>query len=200
MNSYRAALISGVLVTAVSGTGFAADYRFDAGHTEVRFAWNHAGISNQTAEFTTVDGTVFFDPDNIAEAKVDVSIDPNSVWTGLELFDGHMKGEQFFNTANHPTITFVSTAVRQTGASSAQVDGDLTIKGITKPVTLDVELTFQGEHPLGAFSDAYKGAQYAAFSASTQVLRSDFDLGAYAPLTSDAVDIMISTELRQEGT
>ena len=77
------------------------------------------------------------------------------------------------------------------------MDGDLTVNGVTKPVTLDVTFNFMGEHPLSAYSENYNGAQYVAFSARTRVLRSDFNVGLYAPLTSDTIDIMIETELRK---
>ena len=195
------ALASGLLAVAALGSGTAAQaagtYNFDKGHTKILFFWNHLGMSNQSARFDDFDGTVVFDPEKLENSKVDVTIKTASVDTDVPAFDDHLKSADFFNAEKHPEITFVSTAVRKTGQETGQVVGDLTINGVTKPVTLDVTFNFMGEHPLSAFNENYKGAQYAAFSARTRVLRSDFNVGRYAPLTSDTVDIMIETELRK---
>ena len=174
-------------------------YQFDAGHTEIQFSWNHAGITTQSAEFTGFDGTIAIDRETIAASMVDVTIDPASVHTGYAVFDEHMVSGDWFDTANHPEIRFVSTGVQQVGHDRALVEGDLTIKGVTRPVTLDVRLTFDGPHPLGALMEAYQ-ADYLGFHATATVLRSDWGLGAFAPLTSDTVDIVIRTELRRVET
>ena len=183
------------------GAGTAAQaantYTFDKGHTKILFFWNHLGLSNQSARFDDFDGQLVFDPEKVETSKIDVTIKTASVDTDVPVFDDHLKSADFFNAEKHPEITFVSTGVRKTGIETGQVDGDLTINGVTKPVTLDVTFNFMGEHPLSAFNENYKGAQYAAFSARTRVLRSDFNVGLYAPLTSDTVDIMIETELRK---
>ena len=183
------------------GAGTAAQaantYTFDKGHTKILFFWNHLGLSNQSARFDDFDGQLVFDPEKPETSKIDVTIKTASVDSDVPALDDHLKSADFFNAEKHPEITFVSKAVRKTGTDTGQVDGDLTINGMTKPVTLDVTFNFMGEHPLSAFNENYKGAQYVAFSARTRVLRSDFNVGLYAPLTSDTVDIMIETELRK---
>ncbi len=193
------AISSGLMAALALGTAAQAanSYTFDKGHTKILFFWNHLGMSNQSARFDDFDGTVVFDPEKPENSKVDVTIKTASVDSDVPAFDDHLKSADFFNAEKHPEITFVSTAARKTGAKTGQVDGDLTINGVTKPVTLDVTFNFMGEHPLSAFSENYRGAQYVAFSARTRVLRSDFNVGLYAPLTSDTVDIMIETELRK---
>ncbi len=172
------------------------NYQFDEGHTEVLFSWTHAGISTQTAEFTGLDGEIVIERDDVAASRVDVTIDPASIHTGFELFDEHLVSGDWFDVESHPEIRFVSTAVRQVATDRALIDGDLTIKGITHPVTLDATLTFDGPHPLGEFVEAYQ-ADYVGFAATAMVPRSAWDLGAYAPLTSDTVEITINTELRR---
>ncbi len=193
------AVTGGMMAALTLGTAAqAADsYAFDKGHTKILFFWNHLGMSNQSARFDDFDGTLVFDAEKPETSRIEVTIKTASVDTDVPAFDDHLRSSDFFNAEEHPEITFVSTAARKTGAKTGQVDGDLTIKGVTKPVTLDVTFNFMGEHPLSAFSENYKGAQYVAFSARTRVLRSDFNVGLYAPLTSDTVDIMIETELRK---
>ncbi len=197
---WQGVALSGGLVAALAlGTAAQAanSYTFDKGHTKILFFWNHLGLSNQSARFDDFDGTLVFDPEKPETSKIDVTIKTASVDSDVPAFDDHLKSADFFNAEKHPEITFVSTTVRKTGTETGQVDGDLTINGVTKPVTLDVTFNFMGEHPLSAFNENYKGAQYVAFSARTRVLRSDFNVGLYAPLTSDTVDIMIETELRK---
>jgi len=176
----------------------AESYSFDMGHTKIIFVYNHLGMSNQYGRFDGFDGEVVFSADKMSDAKINVTIDANSIDTDVPKLDEHLKSPDFFDTTKHPNITFKSTSVKQTGAKSLQVTGDLTIKGKTRPVVLDATLNFQGEHPLGKFSKAYAGAQYVAFSAHTRLRRTDFDLGLFAPLTSDTVDIIIETELREK--
>jgi polyisoprenoid-binding protein YceI len=176
----------------------AQTYAFDATHTKIIFAYNHLGMSNQYGRFDGFDGEVAFSADKMAEAKVNVTIDANSIDTDVAKLDEHLKSPDFFDTAKYPKITFKSTGAKQTGSKSLQISGDLTIKGKTLPVVLDATLNYQGEHPLAKFIKAYAGSQWLAFSARTRVRRSDFDLGLYAPMTSDTVDIIIETELREK--
>ncbi len=182
----------------LSAAASAADtFKFDKGHTEVRFLWNHVGLSTQSGEFRDVDGSVIFDREKLSNSKVNVSIKSASIDTGVDRLDTHLKSADFFNVEKHPEITFKSTSVRQTGVGRGQVMGNLTMNGVTKPVTLDVSLLFEGDHPLGPFIKAYAGAPYVAFSGRTKILRSDFNLGKFAPLTSDAIEIVIETEMRR---
>lgn len=174
-----------------------ATYQFDESHTEVRFSWNHVGLSDQSAEFGKVTGTVVFDEDNPEASSVSVTIPVDAVDSGVDALDDHFKSADFFDVAKYPNMTFESTSVKRTGANTGIVTGNLTVKDVTKPVTLDVTFNFSGEHPLGPFIDSYKGAYYTAFSAQTRLLRSDFGLGLYVPLTSDDIDITIETELRR---
>ena len=173
-------------------------YQFDKGHTEIRFSWDHVGLSIQSGEFREYEGTVMWDRENLENSKVDVTIKAASIDTGVPPLDEHLSSADFFDVAKFPEITFKSTSVRQTGVDLGAVTGDLTIHGQTRPVTLEVALNFQGDHPLAPFIEAYAGAPYAAFRASTEILRSDFELGMFAPLTSDRIEIVIQTEMRRQ--
>ncbi len=174
-------------------------YEFDRGHTQIRISWNHVGLSEQSALFRDYSGTVTFDQEDVSNSSVNVTIDPASVDTGVPDFDKHLKSSDFFHVEEQPEVTFETTNVVRTGKNSGRMTGDLTIKGITKPVTLDLQLNYVGEHPLGAFIEKYKGRQAAGFKATGRVLRSEFDLGMNAPLVSDWVDIEINTELYRDA-
>ena len=182
----------------IGHSAHAETYTFDQGHTKILFVYNHLGMSNQYGRFDGFDGEVVFVADKLAESKVNVTIDANSINTSVSKLDEHLKSPDFFDTAKNPKITFKSTGTKQTGNKSMQVTGDLTIKGKTQSVVLDVTVNYAGEHPLAKFAKAYAGAQYVAFSARTRVRRTDFDLGLYAPMTSDTVDIIIETEMREK--
>ena len=166
----------------------AESFRFDPGHAEVVFSWNHLGLSEQSGKFVGFGGEVTLDEAAIENSSVRVEIVAESLQTGNPEFDGHLRSDEFFDVTVHPDISFVSTSVQRTGPQTAQITGDLTIKGVTRPVVLAAELNFIGEHPT-------KGHRAAGFHATTRVLRSDFELGAFAPLVSDEIEITIATEL-----
>jgi polyisoprenoid-binding protein YceI len=193
----RSSLVAASLLAAAAMPAVAAEnYQFDKAHTEIRFSWNHAGLTTQSAEFESVDGQVVIDRDDIANSAVEVTIDPASIETGFDAFNEHLRSADFFDVEAHDEIRFVTTSVEQVGTERAMIEGELTIKGITHPVTLDATLTFDGMHPLGEFMDQYD-AYYTGFEATGTVLRSRWDLGMFAPLVSDAVDLTIRTELRR---
>ncbi|MES0884167.1 YceI family protein [Roseibium sp. SCP14] len=172
----------------------AATYKTDQGHTEVQFMWSHAGVSTQSGEFTTVDGTLDIDPENVEDAKLNVTIKADSIATGFKPLDEHLSSADFFEVATYPEITFVSTGVERTGEDTAKVTGDLTIHGTTKPVTLDTKLTHIGPHPVGASLDYYKG-EWIAFEASTTLDHTEFGVG---PFSTGPITIRISTEMRAQ--
>ena len=190
--------ISCAALLAMSPAAMAETYVLDQGHTEVRFYWNHAGLTTQSGEWTKVSGTIDFDAGNVAGTKAMITIDPASLHTGYAELDKHLKSSDFFDIETHPEITFVSTGAVQTGASSMRLSGDLTVKGQVTPAVLNVNLTFQGTHPLGEFFDYYKG-EWIGAEATTTLLRSDLGVGKFAPLTSDVVALEISAEMRAGG-
>lgn len=184
---------------AGAGQAWAAQdsYVFDKGHTEIRYYWNHVGMSTQSGDMREYDGTVVWDTENVENSSVNVTIKAASLDTGVAALDTHLKGPDFFDVETYPDITFKSTGVKKTGVNRGRITGDLTMKGVTKPVTLDVQLLFTGDHPLAAIIPSYAGAPYAAFSARGDILRSEFGMGFGAPLTSDHITIVIETEMRR---
>ncbi|MDD5296777.1 MAG: YceI family protein [Rhodocyclaceae bacterium] len=165
-------------------------YVLDAGHTFPRFSYSHFGYSTQLSRFNKTSGKIVFD----AAAKtgsVDVLIDAKSVDTGSALFDQHIQGEDFLDTAKYPTASFKSTAVRFEGDKPVAIAGNLTLKGVTRPVTLTVSSFQHMPHPM-LKKDAI-GA-----NASVTVKRSDFNAGKHAPYVGDEVTISIAVEAIKE--
>jgi polyisoprenoid-binding protein YceI len=183
-------------LTIGTSVSSADTYKIDGQHTEVRFTWDHLGLSRQGGRFTAVEGTVEFDPDKPAATKAEIKIPLKSIATGIKRLDEHLTNtKDFFDATSHPTITFKSTVVRVKSDKTAEMDGDLAINGITKPVTLEVIWNFSGEHPLQAINPVYAGAYASGFSATTQIRRSDWGITRTIPYVSDEVRITIETEL-----
>lgn len=181
-----------VLAAAVATPALAAPetYTIDNTHTYPRFAYSHFGFSTQLSRFNKTSGKVVLDK-AARTASVDVVIDTTSVDTGYPLFNTHIQGEDFLDTAKYPTATFKSTAVRFDGDKPVAIDGNLTLKGVTRPVTLTVSSFQNMAHPM-LKKDAI-GA-----NASTVVKRSDFNAGKYAPNVGDEVTISIAIEAIQQ--
>ncbi|NMG73518.1 YceI family protein [Aromatoleum diolicum] len=183
----RLALVS-TLAASFAAPALAAPETFgiDGSHTFPRFEYGHFGYSTQQSRFNKTTGTITLDR-AAKTGSVDVTIDTKSVDTGFPMFDGHIQGEDFFHTERYPTITFKSTKVSFDGDKLASVDGNLTIKGVTKPVTLAVSSFHCMEHPM-----AKKEACGA--NASTVIKRSEFGAGKFAPYVGDDVKLVIAVE------
>jgi polyisoprenoid-binding protein YceI len=182
----RTALTLVLTVLAATASAAPATYTLDGNHSFERFSYSHMGMSTQLSRFDKTTGTVVYDA-AAKTASVDVTIDTKSVSTGSELFNTHIQGADFLDTANFPTATFKSTAVKFDGERPVAIEGNLTIKGVTRPVTLTVTAFRAGEHPM--MKKPAIGAD-----ASTQVKRSDFNMGKYVPMVGDEVTIGIAIE------
>lgn len=161
-------------------------YAIDGTHTFPRFSYSHFGYSKQLSRFNKTTGTVTLDK-AARTAAVDVTIDMKSVDTGFELFDGHIQGSDFLDTATFPTAHFKSTNVVFDGDKPVSIDGNLTIKGVTRPVTLTVTSFQAMPHPM--LKKPALGA-----NAFTTIKRSEFNAGKYAPYVGDEVRIDIAIE------
>ncbi|MEO1676608.1 MAG: YceI family protein [Pseudomonadota bacterium] len=192
-----AAGLAGALVLAPAA--HAETWTADPSHTEVLVSWDHAGFSRQSLKFHAFEGALTFEPDNVEGASANFAIIADSVDSGVEMFDGHLKGETFLDVANHPQITFVSTGVVQTGDMTVEVTGEMTIKGVTNPATFEVTVHSLGEHPVGAFFDFYQG-EWLGFTATATINRSDWGLAAMIPVGSDELEIVINTEMKASGS
>jgi len=176
------------LAAAFAAPAFAAPetYAVDNSHTFPRFEYSHFGYSNQIHRFNKTTGTVVYDK-AAKTGSVDIVIDAKSVDTGHDLFNQHIQAEDFFDTAQYPTITFKSTSVKFEGEKPVAVEGNLTVKGVTKPVTLTVTSFNAMPHPI-VKKDAI-GANAVA-----KIKRSEFNAGKYAPYVSDDVTLTIAFE------
>lgn len=186
----RIALLA--LAAALSAPVLAAPETFvsDANHTFPTFSYSHLGYSVQTSRFNKTTAKVVLDT-AAKTADVDVVIDTTSVDTGSTLFNGHIQGEDFLDTTKYPTATFKSTSVKFDGDKPVSIDGNLTLKGVTKPVTLKVTGYQRMMHP-----QAKKDAIGA--NATTVVKRSDFNASKYVPYVGDDVTINIALEAIKE--
>jgi len=181
-------LVALTLAASLSSVAFAASetYVIDGNHTKPRFEYSHFGYSTQSSRFDTATGTITID--RVAKTgSVDVTIDAKSVDTGYPLFNGHIQGEDFFDTAKFPTITFKSDKMKFDGDKLVSVEGKLTVKGITEPVTLTVTSFMCMPHPM-AKKDA------CGANATVVVKRSDFNMSKYTPYVGDEVTLTIPVE------
>lgn len=173
-------------------------YAFDQSHTEIRFSWDHLGLSRQSGRFLDVAGEVTFDAEQPDQSRIDVRIPLKGLSTGVPALDDVLlKTPDYLNAAEHPEITFKSTSVTMTTAKTANVTGDLTFNGVTRPAMLSVVWNFAGEHPLSKINPTYAGVYAAGFSARTQILRSEFGITRSVPLVSDEIRITIEAELHR---
>ncbi|MBL4870674.1 MAG: polyisoprenoid-binding protein [Robiginitomaculum sp.] len=169
------------------------NYVLDPAHTSIVWKIKHAGLSNYTARFDTVSGILNFDPKNPQNSEVNISIDPSSVNTGDADFDHTIgQGRQYFNAPQYPHITFISTDITITGGdNTGLIIGDLSFRGVTKQITLNV--TFNG---VGK-SFGHKG-KTLGFSAITQFNRSDFGLSYRLNFgINDEITLFIETEFNE---
>ena len=186
-----AALALTVVTTATTVPALAAPetYVVDGAHTFPRFSYSHFGYSTQLSRFNKTTGKIVLDR-AAKTGAVDIVIDTKSVDTG-SILDEHIQGEDFLDTAKYPTATFKSTRVVFEGDQPAKVEGNLTLKGVTKPVMLTVTSFKAMSHPM-LKKDAIGANAY------TVVKRSEFNAGKYAPNVSDEVRIDIAVEAAKE--
>jgi polyisoprenoid-binding protein YceI len=177
----------------------AGDYALDLGHTSVLFRVSHLGLSMYTGRFSAIEGTLTVDPKTPTNSKVSISIDANSVDTGHRdaqggrSFDTKIAKDAFGAEAN-PKITFVSTSLTQSSPTTGQMAGNLTLNGVTKPVTFDV--TFYGGQPM-----RFAGGRYGVgFAAKATIKRSEFGVEDWIPVVGDDTQIIVESEFIQKAT
>lgn len=162
----------------------AGTYAADAGHTMVLFTVNHLGFSTYWGIFGSVTGSLTLDPANPNAAKVSITVPMSGITTTSAQLNKHLATPDFFDAAKFPTATFTSTSVTVSG-TSAKIAGNLTIRGVTKPVVLDATFTGAGKSPMGA-------KDTIGFEATTSVMRSDFGINYGIPMVSDVVPLKIT--------
>lgn len=162
-----AALLVFAGFTAGPGTNEPTTWTLDKSHTQVKFKVRHLGISNVEGKFNTFDVTLQFDPTDLTTLQTTATVETGSIDTGIERRDNHLRSDDFFNAEEHPTLTFTSQEVRDVDGNTFKLAGDLTIRGNTKPVVLDVE--YLGSAKMG-------NRTVAAFTATTTINRFDYGL------------------------
>ena len=178
-------LMAGVALLPVNSV-LAANYTIDPGHTYVSFAINHLGFSTMRGKFNQQTGSMQYDPAS-KKASVTIEIDAASIDTGHEKRDEHLRSPDFLNAVENPTITFKSTKTGWNGNKLSTVTGDLTILGVTKPVTLKVDSVNCGEHP-------FNKKQVCGFDAEGSIKRTDFGVTYGAPAIGEVLDLQIEVE------
>ena len=185
----RLPAITGALLTILfSSVGLAADqYTFDRAHTQVLFFVDHLGFSQSQGEFHDYDGGFTFDADDWGNSQVEATIRTASLDMDDYAWDKHLRSEDFFDVKKHPEMIFRSTTVERKDGQRGVIEGDLTLLGVTKPVTLEVTFNKAGIHPI---SKKY----VAGFSASTVIKRSEFGMKYGLPMVGDDVQIRLEVE------
>ncbi|MBX9725788.1 MAG: YceI family protein [Rickettsiales bacterium] len=173
--------------TALDGVP-SGTYVIDPSHTSVNFGISHLGFSTYQGRFNTIAGSLNFDPKAPEQSTLTVTIDAASIDTNHAELEGKLKSADWFDTAKFPTATFTSTSITKLTDTTGKLTGDLTLHGVTKPVTLDVTFNGAGNNP-------FANVPQLGFSAKGSIKRSDFGISQYLPAVGDEVSIMIESEL-----
>lgn len=184
---FGASLIAASLVSPITVQAAPADYQIDMAHTNVLFNVNHLGLSNMLGRFAEFSGQLSFDDANIENSKVSIVINTASIDTFHAKRDEHLRSPDFFNAAEFPEMTFNSTEIQKTGEKTAKLIGELTLLGVTKPVTLDLTLNNAGAHP-------FNKKTVAGFTATGTIKRSEFGMKYGVPNISDEISLRLELE------
>lgn len=184
----KLSLIVAISAALCSGLASAQAWQFDKSHTRVGFTVDHLGFSSVVGDFRQFDGSVQYDPKQPANLKINFEIDTKSIDSGWAARDEHLRKADFFNVEKFPKMTFVSTAVKVSGENQRQVTGNLTLLGVTKPVTLQVTINKVALNPINK-------KQTAGITATTTIKRSDWGMIAYVPAVGDDIPVRIDAEL-----
>ncbi len=185
----KAHLIAALACLTFGAPALAADYEIDNGHSMVVFTIKHLNTANFWGVLHHVTGKVVFDAANPTAGSIDVTVRADSVFTADKKRDGHLKSPDFFNAKQHPTMTFTSTKVTGSGKRMS-VEGKLTLRGVTKPVTATFTHVGGGKDPWGGTR--------AGFEGKLTIKRSDFGMNAMMGGLSDQIDLVIAIEAIQK--
>ncbi|MEM9207919.1 MAG: YceI family protein [Pseudomonadota bacterium] len=182
------ALTVATTATADLASSPAGKYTLDKNHGYITFSYNHLGFSTPQVGFDDWDVVLNLDNGNVESSTVEVMIDATSINSRVAVFNGHLTGENFFNTSEYPDISFVSKSIESRGDDAFDVAGDLTIKGVTKPVVLAMKVNKADNHPM-------RKVPTIGVSGEAKVNRSEFGLDRAVPAVGDEVTISVSAEL-----
>ncbi|MFO0388497.1 MAG: YceI family protein [Alphaproteobacteria bacterium] len=162
-------------------------FTFDKSHTRILFFISHMGFSETVGDFTVYDGSFVFDEKDPTKSSVEVTLKPEGIRTPSPELDKHLQNQDFFNSAKFPDITFKSKEIKVTGKNTGEALGDLTMLGVTKPVTLRITFNKADYHMM-------TGEYVAGFSAEAVVKRSEFGMNYGIPMIGDDVRLIVHTE------
>ena len=177
-----------VTLLAFSAVAQDQSWKIDPNHTAAQFSVHHMGISTVRGAFTKVSGSAIYDPANPAKTSIEATIEAASIDTRVDMRDNDLRSDHYFDVAKYPTITFKSTSVKPAAEGKLTIVGDLTIHGVTKTVTLDVD------GPSKSVNDPH-GNLHVGASATTTIKRTDFGVGSANPMVGDEIPITIDVEL-----
>ena len=194
--TFRSMLAATVLAMAANASADlsavpSGDYASDPSHSYITFTYSHLGFSIPVIGFRSFTTDLTLDNENPENSSVAVTIDATSVDSRVENFNGHLNGPNFFDTENNPEITFNSTSITSTGENTYDVVGDLTIKGVTKPVTLETTINKAANHPM-------RKVPTVGMSGSAKISRSDWGLDRAVPNVGDEITISVTAEMPQK--
>lgn len=185
--NFLAGLVAAALmVVSPVYAGDLQTFNLDKQHSSVRWEVDHFGFSTPSGKWLAT-GTLDLDEKNPANSKVEVTIDIADMITGIPELDKHLRGALFFDAEQFPIATFVSDKIEITGKKTAIIKGNLTVRGITKPVTLDVKLNKHAKNPIN-------NKETVGFSATTTIKRSQFGIKTLLPKLGDKVKLVIEVE------
>lgn len=163
-------------------------YTFDMSHSAISFTFDHLGFSTTEGRFGEWTGDLVIDQEEPSNSSVDVKVDVSSLNTFFADRDAHLKSADMFEVEKHPDARFTSKSVEKTGENTLAVKGDLTIKGITKPLVLNVTINKIGEHPV-------RKQPAVGFTATGVIKRSDYGVDYAVPYVSDEIPVTINAEV-----
>jgi polyisoprenoid-binding protein YceI len=187
------ALTLALAILAAPLTVIAAPWTLDKSHAHITFSVDHLGFSTTQGAFRDFDAEINFDPENIEATKVKFVIQTASVDTFFGKRDDHIRNADFLNVEKFPTMTFESKKVMQTGDTTATVEGEVTLLGVTKPVTFAAELVKMGPHPFNPEK------MVAGFKVTGELDRTQFGMDKFAPAIGAVLPVEINFEMSPAG-
>ena len=200
MNLFKTAAFAAALALSAAGAAHAqlttspaaaqaGTYKLDPAHGKITWSITHFGFSTYIGQFSHVDATLKVDPKAVGATALDVTVDTNSLGTLNPALDTHLKSKDFLDVAAFPTATFKATKVTQTGEKTADITGNLTLHGVTKPVVVHAVFNQGGVNPLDK--------KYSlGFAGTAEIVRSEFGIKSYVPAISDKVTLTIEAEFK----
>jgi polyisoprenoid-binding protein YceI len=200
VNLFKTAAFAAVLALSAAGAAQAqittspaavqaGTYKLDPAHGKITWSVTHFGFSTYIGQFSTVNATLKVDPKAPAASSVEVTVDANSLGTLNPALDTHLKSKDFLDVAAFPTATFKSTKVTVTGERTADIAGELTLHGVTKPVVVHAVFNQGGANPMDKKYEL-------GFAGTAEIVRSEFGIKSYVPAISDKVTLTIEAEFK----